>query len=103
MSISAYASYSDSDCYPSYQCDRNVIVLFEIREGVFNPYGRLVSQTHRETGQYGSSVRFTVGAPRCAILPRYYRKVYTVFMTAVSPTGQEKTARTLFTVSSCRR
>jgi hypothetical protein len=102
ITVNASARYYNSDCSPSYACDRNVRALFEVREG-FSPYGRLVlSELYDETGQYLSSLRVSFRAARCTTLPRLYSKTYTVVMTAVSPTGEEKTDWKSFTIHSCR-
>jgi hypothetical protein len=100
LSVSAYASYRDSDCYPSYQCDRSVIAEFTLQKG-FSSYGRIVGQRLAETGQYGSSMRVSFTIP-CRFIPKYRSETYTLTMDAVAPDGGEKTARRTIFVRSCR-
>jgi hypothetical protein len=100
ISASAYASYSDYSCTPSYACDRNVIVQFRLYRG-FGAYGPLVGTSSGQTGQYGSSVRATFTVPPCRFIPRYSRVSYTVAALGVAPNGQQKTSTSYVSISSC--
>src|SRR5947209_5184671 len=52
ISVDGYASYRDYDCEPTYNCDRNVDVEFELRRG-YGTYGLLIGRRYTSTGQYG--------------------------------------------------
>jgi hypothetical protein len=101
ISVSSYASFRDYQCYPSYDCDQNVVVQLELRNG-FGSYGRLVGRTTGETGQYGSSVHATFRVPACRYIPKGRSVTYTVQMRAVAPNGDVKTARSYVYARSCR-
>ena len=101
LDVRGYASYRDWDCTPSYQCDRNVQVEFELRRG-FTAYGPLMARSYDETGQYGSSVETSFRLPSCRAIPRYRSQTYTVVMTAYAPDGDEKTSTRTVYQRSCR-
>jgi hypothetical protein len=101
MQVSGFASYRDSDCSPSYSCDRNVLVEFTIYRGL-STYSPVVSRAYDETGQYGSSVRASFRLPSCRLIPKYKSITYTVAMLAVSPNGTEKRATSYAYHRSCR-
>ena len=101
ISVSTYASFRDYQCYPSYQCDQNVIVQLELRNG-FGSFGRLVGRTTGQTGQYGSSVRATFRVPACRYIPKGRSVTYTVLMRAVAPNGDVKTDQTYVYARSCQ-
>jgi hypothetical protein len=102
LDVRGYASYRDSDCTPSYQCDRNVLVEFELRRG-YSSYSPLMTRAYDETGQYGSSVRASFRLPSCRFIARYRSQAFTIVMTAVAPDGTEKTSRRTVYQRSCRR
>jgi hypothetical protein len=99
--VNAYASYRDYGCIPSYQCDRNVLVEFELRRG-YSSYSPLMGRTYGQTGQYGSSARASFQLPSCRFLERFRSQTYTIVMTAVAPNGQEKTSSRTVYQRSCR-
>ena len=99
--VTSSASFRDYQCYPSYQCDQNVIVQLELRNG-FGSYGRLVGRTTGQTGQYGSSVYSTFRVPACRYIPRGRSVTYTVLMRAVAPNGQVKTDQSYVHARSCQ-
>ena len=101
ISVSSYASFRDYQCYPSYQCDQNVIVQLELRNG-FGSFGRLVARMTGETGQYGSSVRATFRVPACRYIPRGRTVTYTVLMRAAAPNGDVKTDHGYVYARSCQ-
>jgi hypothetical protein len=101
ISVSTYASFRDYQCYPSYQCDQNVIVQLELRNGV-GSFGRLVGLTTGQTGQYGSSVRATFRVPACRYIPKGRTVTYTVLMRAVAPNGDVKTDQGYVYARSCQ-
>jgi hypothetical protein len=101
LDVRGYASYRDYDCTPSYQCDRNVMVEFELRRG-YSSYSPLVARDYDETGQYGSSVDARFQLPSCRFIQRYGSQAYTIVMTAVAPDGREKTSTRTVYQRSCR-
>jgi hypothetical protein len=101
LDVRGYASYSDYDCTPSYDCDRNVMVEFELRRG-FSTYSPLMARAYDESGQYGTSVRASFQLPHCRMIERYRSQTYTVVMTAVAPDGQEKRSTRAVYQRSCR-
>jgi hypothetical protein len=101
INVSGYASFRDYQCYPSYQCDQNVIVQTELRNG-FGSFGRLVARTAGQTGQYGSSVSATFRVPACRYIPKWRTVTYTVLMTAVAPNGAVKTDQRYVYARSCQ-
>jgi hypothetical protein len=101
LQATAYASFHDYDCSPSYSCDHNVIVEFTLHRG-FGSYAPIVGRLQGETGQYGSTVRATFRLPSCRLLPKYQSVTYTVEVVAAAPDGQEKTATTYAYLRSCR-
>jgi len=100
LSVSAWASYRDSECYPSYECERNVLAEFTLRKG-YSSYGRIMARRYAETGQYLSSMRVSFTLP-CRFIPRYRSETYTLTMDAVAPDGSEKSSRRTVFVRSCR-
>jgi hypothetical protein len=102
LDVRGYASYRDYDCTPSYQCDRNVVVEFELRRG-YSSYSPLMARAYDETGQYGSSAEASFRLPHCRFIARYRSQAFTIVMTAISPDGQEKTSRRTVYQRSCRR
>jgi hypothetical protein len=102
LDVRGYASHRDSDCTPSYQCDRNVLVEFELRRG-YGAYSPLMARDYDETGQYGSSVQASFALPSCRFITRYRSQTYTIVMTAVAPDGQEKRSTRTVYQQSCRR
>lgn len=101
ISVSGYASVLDTDCYPYYQCDRDVFAEFELRRG-FGSFAPLVGRASDETGQYGSSLRASFRVPACRSIPKYKTVTYTLLMEAVAPNGATKTDRRYIYARSCR-
>jgi hypothetical protein len=101
ISVSTHASFRDYQCYPSYDCDQNVIVQLELRNG-FGSFGRLVGRTTGQTGQYGSSVYATFRVPTCRYIPRGRSVTYTVLMRAVAPNGDIRTDQRYVYARSCQ-
>ena len=102
ISVSAYASFRDYDCEPSYQCERNVVADFELRSGI-GSYGRLISRATAQTGQYGSSMYVnSFRVPSCRYIPRYHSVTYTILMEAVAPNGAVRTSTKYVYARSCR-
>lgn len=101
LQATAYASYHDWDCTPSYQCDRNVYVEFVLHRGI-GTYSPIVGRLQGQTGQYGSSVRATFRLPSCRLIPRYQSVTYTIEVIADAPDGEEKTAQSYAYLRSCR-
>ena len=100
INVNGYASFRDYDCTPSYGCDRNVFASFTVYRGLSRYSPRVASWTGA-TGQYGSSMRHTFRVPRCGVIPRYRSVTYTIYMQAVAPNGQERSAQTYVYVRSC--
>ena len=101
ISVSGYASFRDTDCYPSYQCDRDVFAEFELRRG-YGSFAPLVGRASDTTGQYGSSLRASFRVPACRSIPKYKTVTYTLLMEAVAPNGDTKTDRRYIYARSCR-
>jgi len=101
ISVGGYASYRDYDCEPTYNCDRNVDVEFELRRG-YGTYGLLIGRRYASTGQYGSSVYTSFRVPTCKQLQTGTTAVVTVVMTALAPDGEEKTSYRPVYLRSCR-
>jgi hypothetical protein len=101
ISVSGYASFRDYQCYPSYDCDQNVIVQLELRNG-FGSFGRLVGRMTGQTGQYGTSVHATFRVPACRYIPRGRSVTYTVLMRAVAPNGDVRTGQSYVYARSCQ-
>ncbi len=101
LDVRGYASYRDYDCMPSNDCDRNVMVEFELRRG-FSAYSPLMARAYAETGQYGTSVQASFRLPHCRAIARYGSQTYTVVMTAFAPDGQEKRSTRTVYQRSCR-
>jgi hypothetical protein len=99
--VNAYASYRDYGCSPSYRCDRNVLVEFELRRG-YSSYSPLIARSYGQPGQYGSSAGASFQLPSCRFLERYRSQPYTIVMTAAAPNGQEKTSSRTVYQRSCR-
>jgi len=101
LDVRASAYYRDSDCTPSYQCDRDVVGEFKLVRG-YSSYGPVVARAVSETGQYGSTLKAAFRLPSCRYIPRYKSVTYTVVLIAAAPNGDEKqTTRTVY-VRSCR-
>ena len=100
ISVNGYASFRDYDCTPSYACDRNVFASFTVHRGLSRYSPRVASWTD-ETGQYGTSLRQTLRVPRCSLIPRYRTITYTIYMRAVAPNGEERSAQTYVYLRSC--
>ena len=100
INVNGYASFRDYDCTPSYACDRNVFASFTVHRGLSRYSPRVASWTDA-TGQYGTSMRHTFRVPRCGVIPRYQSVTYTVYMQAVAPNGQERSAQTYVYLRSC--
>jgi hypothetical protein len=64
-------------------------------------YSPRVASWTGETGQYGSSLRHTFRVPRCGLIARYRSVTYTIYMQAVAPNGEERSAQTYVNVRSC--
>src|SRR5262245_18930861 len=64
LDVRASAYYRDSDCTPSYECDRDVVVEFKLVRG-YSSYGPVVARTVSETGQYGSTLKASFRLPSC--------------------------------------
>ena len=101
LQTSAYASFHDYDCSPSYQCDSNVLVEFTLHRG-FGSYAPIAGRVQGETGQYGSSVRATFRLPSCRLIPRFQSVTYTVEVVAAAPNGDERTTNSYVYLRSCR-
>lgn len=101
ISVSGYGSFRDSDCEPSYDCDRNVYAEFELRSG-FGSFGRLVARAAAQTGQYGTNMTVNFRVPSCRYIPRFQTVTYTILMAAVAPNGVVKTSQRYVTARSCR-
>ena len=100
INVNGYASFRDYDCTPSYACDRNVLASFTVHRGLSRYSPRVASWTD-QTGQYGTSMRHTFRVPRCGVIPRYQSVTYTIYMQAVAPNGQERSAQTYVYLRSC--
>jgi hypothetical protein len=101
LQSTAFASFHDYDCSPSYQCDRNVLVEFTLHRG-FGTFAPIAGRQQGETGQYGSSVRATFRLPSCRLIPRFRSVTYTVEVVADAPNGDEKTTTNYVYLRSCR-
>jgi hypothetical protein len=101
ISVSGYSRFSDSDCYPSYACDHNVDVTYELRRG-FGRYGLLLGRTYASTGQYGSFTYARFRVPTCQQLIKGTMTTLTVVMDAVAPDGEEKVDYRTVYLRSCR-
>jgi hypothetical protein len=101
LDVRGYASYRDYDCSPSYQCDRNVLAVFELRRGYSN-YSPLVTRAYDQTGQYSSTVDASFQIPSCRLIDRFRSQPYTIVMTAAAPDGRQKTSSRTVYQRSCR-
>jgi hypothetical protein len=100
LSVRASAYYRDSDCTPSYSCDRNVLAEFTLHRG-FSRYSPIMARAYDETGQYGLSLSAEFRLPSCRYIARYKSQTYTVVVNAVAPDGEERTSSRTVYVRSC--
>ncbi len=100
VNVSVATRYSNTECTED-SCDLSVAVLFRVRAGS-STTGPVIAKAYRETGRSRPILGATFSAPKCSLLPRGYRQTYTIEMVAESPTGEQKSSRTFFTVRSCR-